>query len=169
MVPLNAACRDRAALLRCWDFPPSSYFVFLLWKISYHLPGRTLFYWVIINFRWPILSLNHLSNWWPHLILFQVNFIIQCLYSQIEQYAAECIHFNKLSLYMCLLDRFCSCNYLCVVRLFAESILRYGLSPSFLVIYSSESQLASFFYNIYHRAFGIPGIITDLSTVMQIL
>ena len=144
MVPLNAACRDRAALLRCWDFPPSSYFVFLLWKISYHLPGRTLFYWVIINFRWPILSLNHLSNWWPHLILFQVNFIIyfpiilpsiklncsiQCLYSQIEQYAAECIHFNKLSLYMCLLDRFCSCNYLCVMRLFAKSILRYGLPP----------------------------------------
>ncbi|KAL2977012.1 hypothetical protein AAZX31_13G041300 [Glycine max] len=34
---------------------------------------------------------------------------------------------------MCLLDRFCSCNYLCVVRLFAESILRYGLSPSFLI------------------------------------
>eukprot|EP00256_Glycine_max_P066095 XP_025980690.1 uncharacterized protein LOC112998747 isoform X2 [Glycine max] len=68
-----------------------------------------------------------------YLIISLVNFIIQCLYSQIEQYAAECIHFNKLSLYMCLLDRFCSCNYLCVVRLFAESILRYGLSPSFLL------------------------------------
>jgi len=41
----------------------------------------------------------------------------------------QLVFYYRSKLPMCLLDRFCSCYYLCVVHLFAESILRYGLPP----------------------------------------
>lgn len=63
---------------------------------------------------------------------------LTCYYSKMSWF------FSLTTFTLYVLKVFSSWMHFCAVRLFSESILRYGLPPSFLVLYSSRQEVRSY-------------------------